>query len=157
MRFASNIPHTRLALAGLLLLVGLTGCASTPDASTGKAAQQGAVIAQSLAGSPYRYGGATPRGFDCSGLVYYAYRKAGLSVPRTTREQYQRSERISLSAIHRGDLLFFKLSSRGVSHVGIYTGNGRFIHAPSSGKRVSYARLDNPYWKKRLLAAGRIE
>ena len=152
----SNIPRTLLVIAGLLILASLSGCSSTPATHTGNAAQQGAAIAQSLAGSPYRYGGATPRGFDCSGLVYYAYRKAGVSVPRTTREQYKRSERISLSEIHRGDLLFFKLSSRGVSHVGIYTGNGRFIHAPSSGKRVSYAKLSNPYWKKRLLGAGRI-
>ena len=146
-----------LVMAGLLLLASLFGCSTTPSSPASSAAQQGAAIAQSLAGSPYRYGGATPRGFDCSGLVYYAYRKAGVSVPRTTREQYKRSERIALSDIHSGDLLFFKLSARGVSHVGIYTGNGKFIHAPSSGKRVSYAKLDNPYWKKRLLAAGRID
>jgi len=144
-------------MAGLLLLASLSGCSSTPSSPAGSATHKGAAIAQSMAGSPYRYGGATPRGFDCSGLVYYAYRKAGFSVPRTTRDQYKRSERIAFSDIHRGDLLFFKLSSRGISHVGIYTGNGRFIHAPSSGKRVSYARLDDPYWKKRLLAAGRID
>jgi cell wall-associated NlpC family hydrolase len=144
-------------MAILLLLASLSGCSSTPSSPAGGAAHKGAAIAQSMAGSPYRYGGATPRGFDCSGLVYYAYRKAGFSVPRTTREQYKRSERIAFSDIHRGDLLFFKLSSRGISHVGIYTGNGKFIHAPSSGKRVSYARLDDPYWKKRLLAAGRID
>ncbi|UCC56492.1 MAG: C40 family peptidase [Gammaproteobacteria bacterium] len=147
-------PRIALVMAGLLLLAGLAGCSSTPS---GSATHKGAAIAQSMAGSPYRYGGATPRGFDCSGLVYYAYRKAGISVPRTTREQYKYSERIGLSDIHRGDLLFFRLSTRGISHVGIYTGNGKFIHAPSSGKRVSYARLDNAYWKKRLLAAGRID
>jgi cell wall-associated NlpC family hydrolase len=150
-------PRTLPAMAGLLLLVGLSGCSSTPSASSGNAAQQGAAIAQSMAGSPYRYGGATPRGFDCSGLVYYAYRKAGISVPRTTQAQYRRSQRIALANIHRGDLLFFKLAARGVSHVGIYTGNGKFIHAPSSGKRVAYAQLENPYWKQRLLAAGRID
>lgn len=144
------------AMAGLLL-VCLSGCSITPSSPSANAAQQGAAIAQSMAGSPYRYGGATPHGFDCSGLVYYAYRKAGISVPRTTQAQYRRSERIALTDIHRGDLLFFKLASRGVSHVGIYTGNGKFIHAPSNGKRVSYAQLENPYWKKRLLAAGRID
>jgi cell wall-associated NlpC family hydrolase len=149
-----------LAMVGLWLLASLAGCSSTPSAPStpsGSAANKGAAIAQSMAGSPYRYGGATPSGFDCSGLVYYSYRKAGIPVPRTTREQYGYSERIALSDIHRGDLLFFRLSSRGISHVGIYTGNGKFIHAPSSGKRVSYARLDNAYWKKRLLAAGRID
>ena len=150
-------PRTLPAMAGLLLLASLSGCSSTPSAPSGNAAQQGAAIAQSMAGSPYRYGGATPRGFDCSGLVYYAYRKAGISVPRTTQAQYRRSQRIALADIHRGDLLFFKLASRGVSHVGIYTGNGKFIHAPSSGKRVAYAQLENPYWQQRLLAAGRID
>jgi cell wall-associated NlpC family hydrolase len=144
-------------MAGLLLLVSLSGCSTTASSPSGNAAQQGAAIAQSMAGSPYRYGGATPRGFDCSGLVYYAYRKAGISVPRTTQAQYRRSERIALSDILRGDLLFFRLASRGISHVGIYTGNGKFIHAPSSGKRVAYAQLENPYWKKRLLTAGRID
>jgi len=144
-------------MAGLLLLASLSGCSTTPSSSSGNAAQQGAAIAQSMAGSPYRYGGASPRGFDCSGLVYYAYRKAGISVPRTTQAQYRRSQRIALADIHRGDLLFFKLAARGVSHVGIYTGDGTFIHAPSSGKRVSYAQLENPYWKQRLLTAGRID
>lgn len=141
----------------MLLLVGLSGCSSTPSAPSGDAARQGAAIAQSMVGSPYRYGGTTPRGFDCSGLVYYAYRKAGISVPRTTQAQYRRSRQIALADIHRGDLLFFRLATRGVSHVGIYTGNGTFIHAPSSGKRVAYAQLDNPYWKQRLLTAARID
>lgn len=151
--------HSRMVLVmlGLWLLASLAGCSSTPSVPSASAAHKGAAIAQSMAGSPYRYGGASPRGFDCSGLVYYSYRKAGIPVPRTTREQYRDSERIALSDIHRGDLLFFRLSSRGISHVGIYTGNGKFIHAPSSGKRVSYARLDDPYWKKRLLSAGRID
>jgi len=156
MRYAPVSVRTSLFAAGMLLLAVLSGCASSPPASDGNV-YQGARIAQSQAGAPYRYGGSSPRGFDCSGLVYYAYRKAGVRVPRTTREQYRHAEHISLADIRRGDLLFFKLSSRGISHVGIYTGKGRFIHAPSSGKRVMYSSLENPYWKHRLLAAGRID
>ncbi len=140
----------------LWLLAGLSGCSSSPPAPDDRA-YRGVEIAQSQAGAPYRYGGSSPRGFDCSGLVYYSYRKAGVRLPRTTREQYRYTSRIPLSDVHRGDLLFFRLSSNGISHVGIYTGKGRFIHAPSSGRQVMYSSLDNPYWKHRLLAAGRID
>ena len=116
---------------------------------------KGLEIASAMLGIPYHYGGASPRGFDCSGLVYYAYRKAGLSVPRTTNAQFQHAQPVNRSRLQPGDLVFFRLTSRPVSHVGIYAGDGRFIHAPSRGKRVSYASLDNPYWQRRIVAAGR--
>lgn len=148
-----------------MLAVTLAGCASEPSypprssaSSSPRAAvpqHPGASIAATLVGTPYRYGGSTPRGFDCSGLVYYAYRKAGIRVPRTTRAQLNRAQRVPLAQLQPGDLLFFRLDRSGVSHVGIYTGNGHFIHAPSSGKRVSYAAMHDPYWQQRLIAAGR--
>lgn len=109
-----------------------------------------------MLGAPYRYGGSGPRGFDCSGLVYYSYRKAGIAVPRTTGAQYRQSQRVKLSALQPGDLIFFRISRERFSHVGIYAGDGRFIHAPSSGKRVSYALLTDPYWKARVVGAGRV-
>jgi cell wall-associated NlpC family hydrolase len=113
-------------------------------------------IAEKLKGKPYRYGGVTPKGFDCSGLVHYAYLKAGLSIPRTTRDQYRASRRLSIEKAQPGDLLFFKINSRKLSHVGLYAGNGRFIHASTAKKRVADASLQDPYWRKRLIGIGRI-
>jgi len=156
----------------LLVLTGLPGCASisstqqepvaesvfiaqTPDKSK-TSTHRGLAIARDMIGAPYRYGGATPQGFDCSGLVYYAYHKAGIQVSRTTDEQYRQSKRVQVSQLQPGDLLFFAISRNKRSHVGIYAGNDRFIHAPSSGKLVSYASLDNPYWRARLIGTGRL-
>jgi cell wall-associated NlpC family hydrolase len=153
----------------LLALAGLTACASAPQqpvsappAITPAAAEvqppphPGLAIARDMVGTPYRYGGASPKGFDCSGLVYYSYRKAGIKVPRTTREQYRRSEHIKLSSLRPGDLVFFRISRDKPAHVGIYAGSGQFIHAPSNGKQVSYASLVDPYWEARVVGAGRL-
>lgn len=156
----------------ILALAGLPGCASTPPAQQKPAPELvsiaqtpvkskaephlGLSIASDMVGSPYRYGGADPRGFDCSGLVYYAYRKAGIQISRTTAEQYRQSKRVTVSQLQPGDLLFFTISRDKLSHVGIYAGKGRFIHAPSSGRLVSYASLDDPYWRRRLIGAGRL-
>jgi cell wall-associated NlpC family hydrolase len=114
-------------------------------------------IAESLQGKPYQYGGITPKGFDCSGFVHYVYRKAGISIPRTTRDQYRTSRRLSIDLARPGDLLFFRISSRKLSHVGLYAGNGRFIHASTSQNRVAEASLQDPYWLDRLIAVGRID
>ena len=148
-----------LALVFLLLLAGLSGCASTPSESTALPVVHRPVldIAISELGAPYRYGGSTPRGFDCSGLVYYAYYKAGIRVPRSTTAQYRHARPIALMNLQPGDLVFFRTAHRSVSHVGIYAGEGRFIHAPSRGRVVSYDSLNDPYWKKRLVAAGRYD
>jgi cell wall-associated NlpC family hydrolase len=113
-------------------------------------------IAEGLRGKPYRYGGGTPKGFDCSGFVHYAYSKAGLSIPRTTGEQYRIAQRLSISEARPGDLLFFRINSRKLKHVGLYMGNRRFIHASTSKRRIAEASLDDPYWDKRLLGVGRI-
>lgn len=114
------------------------------------------ATARRMLGAPYRYGGADPRGFDCSGLVSYAYRSIGIQVPRTSREQFRQARSVAMDNLQPGDVLFFRLSPPKVSHVAIYEGRGRFIHAPSSGKRVSYASLDNPYWRQHLVGAGRF-
>lgn len=116
---------------------------------------EAAAIAKQLLGVPYRYGGASPKGFDCSGLVYYAYGQAGAAVPRTTAALYRTAVPIDPRKARPGDLLFFQIGGR-ISHVGIYAGEGRFIHAPSSGKKVVSGRLDSPYWRDHLIAAGRL-
>lgn len=146
-----------LTLVFLLLLTGVAGCASTPPEYAAPSAVHQPVlkIAVSELGTPYRYGGSTPRGFDCSGLVYYAYYQTGIRVPRSTTAQYRHARPIALKNLQPGDLVFFRTAHRSISHVGIYAGNARFIHAPSRGRVVSYDSLDDPYWKQRLVAAGR--
>jgi cell wall-associated NlpC family hydrolase len=143
----------------LMLLAGLTGCASTPAEYAAPPVVHRPVldIAVSELGTPYRYGGSTPRGFDCSGLVYYAYYKSGIRVPRSTMAQYRHARPVALKNLQPGDLVFFRFAHRSVSHVGIYAGNARFIHAPSRGQVVSYDSLNDPYWRKRLVAAGKYD
>ena len=117
-----------------------------------------AETALSYAGSPYVYGGKDPSGFDCSGLVYRVYREAlGAVLPRTAREQYAYSEPIDASEIQIGDLVFFDTAGP-ISHVGIYEGEGRFVHAASEGpkKGVVESSLSEAYWAKAFSAAGRI-
>ncbi|MET0068526.1 MAG: C40 family peptidase [Candidatus Thiodiazotropha sp.] len=114
------------------------------------------AIAENLRGRPYLYGGVTPAGFDCSGLVHYAYLKAGVSIPRTTRDQYRISRRLPMEQAKPGDLLFFRIDSRKLSHVGLYTGDDRFIHASTKQNRVAVSSLNDPYWRKRLIGVGRI-
>ena len=109
-----------------------------------------------MLGTAYRFGGADPRGFDCSGLVQYSYAQAGIRLPRTSQAIYRASRPVKRGEMRAGDLVFFKISSQKITHVGIYADRNRFIHAPSSGKSVSYASLKNPYWKKRLIAVGRF-
>jgi cell wall-associated NlpC family hydrolase len=147
-----------------LLLAGLAGCASTPPESPATPAVHRPAVhrpfldaAVSQLGVPYRYGGSTPRGFDCSGLVYYAYRRVGIRAPRSTMAQYRYARPVALKNLQPGDLVFFKRAYRSVSHVGIYAGNARFIHAPSKGRVISYDSMNDPYWKKRLVAAGRYD
>lgn len=133
--------------AGRQLVSGVTGH---------NAGATALVAARSMLGIGYRFGGADPRGFDCSGLVQYSYAQAGISLPRTSQAIFRASRRVNPREMRAGDLVFFKISSQKITHVGIYADHNRFIHAPSSGKNVSYASLKNPYWKKRLIAVGRL-
>jgi len=113
--------------------------------------------AVSMIGAPYRYGGASPSGFDCSGLVVYSYARAGRpGLPHSAAELERITRPVSLSELEPGDLLFFQLSRKKTSHVGIYVGERSFVHAPSSGKRVERVRFDHVYWSQHLGRAGRF-
>lgn len=114
-------------------------------------------LAEDQLGVPYHYGGITPRGFDCSGLVYYVFRQLGLTVPRTANAQKAASLPVTKADLEPGDLVFFRIAGEMQLHVGIYTGEGEFIHAPKPGQKVSYAKLDARYWKRRYVGAGRFE
>jgi cell wall-associated NlpC family hydrolase len=111
--------------------------------------------ARGYIGLPYRWGGASAkRGFDCSGLTMTVYRLNGLNLPRSSREQYRTGTPVPRNRLQPGDLVFFDTSGRGtVSHVGLYAGSGRFIHAPKSGGTIRSEQLQNPYFKRRYVGA----
>ena len=111
--------------------------------------------AQAQVGRPYRHGGHDPAtGFDCSGLVSYVHRGQGLYVPRTAADQHRAARPLPREALRPGDLVFFRIDSRQVSHVGVYVGEGRFVHAPRSGRPVGEAHVDDPYFAERWAGAG---
>jgi cell wall-associated NlpC family hydrolase len=112
----------------------------------------------SMIGAPYRYGGSSPRGFDCSGLVVYSFARTGVSgLPHSAADLHDLARPVSLRELEPGDLLFFRLGGQKPSHVAIYVGGDTFVHAPSSGKRVEKVGLDHVYWGPRLGQAGRLE
>lgn len=145
---------------GIFGTVLLVGCASQPtEPASGDLSinLRAARYALQVVGTPYRYGGNSPRGFDCSGLVQYSYARAGVAIPRTTREQRRRSHAIQRKQLRPGDLLFFSQLGKRGSHVGLYLGDQRFVHAPASGKVVHVSTLANPYWQRHLLEIRRFD
>lgn len=152
------------AVIMLLIIVfslALSGCGSNPKyyRSANKPNTQIIIkTAKKMLGVKYRYGGTSPRkGFDCSGLVQYSHKAAGVNIPRTTSQQFKAAKRVARKYLKAGDLVFFKtIPSRPVSHVGIYLGNNKFIHAPSSGKHVKINSIKEKYWRKRYSGGGRI-
>jgi len=165
--------HNLLFLSGFLSIV-LSGCASQsvrlPETEPEPAAatvpvvnatdRASGVALQALAhlGTPYRAGGLSPQtGFDCSGLVAYVYREgAGLALPRNTVDLSQLGEPVERTALRPGDLVFYNTQRREYSHVGIYLGEDRFIHAPSSGGEVRVENLRADYWARRYNGARRV-
>jgi cell wall-associated NlpC family hydrolase len=150
-------------LSGLVIAFTLAGCAGAqvePDAASARSAPsesaaQAADTALAQVGRPYRYGGDSPAGFDCSGLVRFSYLQVGVPVSRETAHCASRRA-IRTADLRRGDLVFFDQEGKKYSHVGIYLGDGRFVHAPSSGGRVRTDRLDSDYWRRHFVEARRI-
>jgi murein DD-endopeptidase len=152
-----------LPAAGLAAAALLAGCAGSPPApeqptvrASDAVAAKATVYAREMLGKPYKFAGDTPAGFDCSGLVKYSYGRAGIALPRDTQAQRRASVLVPVRRLRKGDLLFFDQDGKKSSHVGMYIGNSRFIHAPSSGGKVRTDSLDAAFWKKHFVEARRI-
>ncbi len=145
-----------LPITVLALLTACGGNFTVPaESSSANPGRQAANIALEQVGQPYRYGGSSPGGFDCSGLVQYAYSRAGLNVPRTTGQLWSAAKPVARQDLTAGDVLFFSIDGK-MSHVGMYLGERRFVHAPQSGRSVSVASLDTPFYRSALIRAGRL-
>jgi len=133
------------------------GRAMPPSAQPLVHGARAALEANSMIGAPYRYGGRSPGGFDCSGLVVYSYARAGVpGLPHSAAALEERVRPVRLADLAPGDLLFFQLDGKKTSHVGIYVGDDSFVHAPSRGKRVERVAFDHVYWGPRVRIAGRL-
>lgn len=133
--------------------------ANASSGSTGSSASGSQILAeaQKYLGVPYVYGGASPSGFDCSGFVYYVLKQSGFSPSRTLNILYQMGSSVKKADLKAGDIVFFANTyGSGLSHVGIYAGNGEFIHAPNSRSTVSYSDLTCGYWANHYYGARRM-
>jgi len=148
-----------------ITVLGLaSGCASDTASRVGNderpatrratVGEQAAHFALDQVGTPYRYGGHSPSGFDCSGLVHYAYGRAGKAMPRTTGQLWSSTTPVGRGQLRVGDLLFFRIEGK-MQHVGLYVGGRRFVHAPSTGRQVSIESLDSPFYQQAFLRGGR--
>jgi cell wall-associated NlpC family hydrolase len=115
-----------------------------------------AATALEFRGVPYRNGGVTPAGFDCSGLVRYVLAQHGRTIARQTREQFAAGERVGKRDLQAGDLVFFSTVAPGASHVGLALDDDEFVHAPSSRGVVRVERLTTEYWRTRFIGARRV-
>jgi len=159
---AAVIPETLGAAPlqyGFYYAPSATASPTERDGAFGRARERLLSVALSYKGTPYRLGGTTRRGMDCSGFVYRSFREAlGVSVPRTSESMFLWTERIRLEEIQPGDLVFFRTTGTArITHVGIYTGDGYFIHSASQGRRtgVIFSGLGEPYWAGVYAGAGR--
>lgn len=167
----ARIAGSRLPIGSLLACLLLVGCASTGPSRPGgeqryaeptelsTRSNEVLMRAISLVGTPYRYGGNSPdAGFDCSGLIDFVFLDAaGLRLPRSTRELIDLdAPAVRRESLQPGDLVFFNPSGGSASHIGIYVGEGRFVHAPSTGGTVRLDRLDTAYWSDSYKGAKRV-
>jgi cell wall-associated NlpC family hydrolase len=136
---------------------GATGEIVRPTVPAPDDAAGATIVSTALAlrGVPYRNGGADPSGFDCSGLVWYAFEQHGVMVPRTVAGQFASGRKVKERDLEPGDLVFFETEGHKASHVGLFVGAGEFVHAPSARGEVRVERLASPYWSERYVGARR--
>ncbi len=155
MKFKSKLLKVISMITFALLLV-IAPLADQADASSGVKSSQIVSAANSVMGTKYVWGGTTAKGFDCSGFVGYVFKQSGVKLPRTSAGMYATGTSVAKKNLQAGDLVFFNTSGKGVSHVGIYIGNGKFAHSATS-KGVSIAKLNDPYyWGSKYIGAKRV-
>lgn len=155
MKLHSNVAKIiSMITIALLLVVG--PLATQADAASSVNSSQLVHTAKSVIGTKYVYGGTSAKGFDCSGFIGYVFKNSGVSLPRTSAGMYSTGTSVTKSNLKAGDLVFFNTSGKGVSHAGIYIGNGKFAHS-SSSKGVSISKLNDPYyWGSKYIGAKRV-
>ena len=138
-----------------------TESSSSPSSSSSSSSSSNSIgeklvnLAKSKLGCKYVWGATGPNAFDCSGLTSWCYKQIGISIPRTSLAQSKSGKAVSKSDLQAGDLIFWKTTSAEVGHVGMYVGNGQFIHAPNKSKPVKYDSLNSSYYKSRYVRARR--
>lgn len=161
---ARMIFRAMLLLAAACLLASAQGCGKSIIGGDvglpryGKLSGPNVVkTARTQIGAPYKYGGASPRtGFDCSGLILWSYNQYGMRVPRLARDQAAAGKAVKRNDLRQGDIVVFRISARSGIHTGLYSGNGKFIHSPSTGKKIREDSLNAAYWKRRYVSARRV-
>ena len=130
---------------------------SRPEASAPESESEVVRTAYAYRGTPYHFGGSSRGGFDCSGFTSYVYKKKGVSLPHSAAGQFGHGKQVGSGSMKQGDLVFFHTTRRGIGHVGIYVGEGKFVHASSGGGRVRVDSLNDGYYKNRFRGARRVK
>lgn len=145
-----------ITIFSLSVILAAGTFAGHSEASSAVASTQIVSSAKSLVGIKYRFGGTTKAGFDCSGFIGYIYKQNGISLPRTAAGMYSTGKSVKKANLVVGDLVFFNTSGKGISHVGMYIGSGKFIHA-STSKGVQINKLNDPYyWGNKYVGAKKV-
>jgi len=159
----NNVQNDFLEIGQVLIIPEPAAAAPAPGAvhgpmpsRSGDRVQTILDYGRTLEGHPYRWGGNAPGGFDCSGFVYHVFERHGISLPRTSYAMFEVGTPVGRSDLRPGDLVFFTTYRAGASHVGIFYGNGMFLHGSSAGGAVIWTGLDTPYYSARFLGGRRV-
>ena len=145
-----------ITIIAFSLFFVLSSFANQTEAASAVDSNRLVSAANQVMGTKYVYGGTTTKGFDCSGFIGYVYKRVGVSLPRTSAGMYASGTSVAKKNLKSGDIVFFNTTGKGVSHAGIYIGNGKFVHS-STSKGVTVTKLNDPYyWGSKYIGAKRV-